>query len=159
MSELVAYVGDSKFDDEFYFRISEKKIQDKKLAKHLLKRKCRCCDKKITSQSFEVIKCGFCGESVDQMSCISPYGKWFHTCCLNEFRNFYNRIHDIDAVKHRKDLQIFRDHVLTEMIMRHDLRILKQQWSLLVSNKAYPIYPKIEVISPLQNKTNVGVNQ
>ena len=156
MSELVT-IEDSKFDDVFFFHISKKETKSQlKPVKHLVKRKCRCCDKKITNESFEVINCGFCGESVDQMSCRSPYGKWFHNCCLNEFRNFYNRIHDIEAVKHRKDLQIFRDHVLTEMIMRHDLRILKQQWSLLVSNKAYPIYPKIEIIPPLQNKTSVS---
>ena len=102
-------------------------------------RKCRCCDTKITNRCFDIIKCGFCGKSVDQTGCESSYGKWFHTVCFRDFKNFYSRIFTIDAVKDRIDLKQFRDYVLFQMIMRNDLRQLKQAWSLLVKNKAVPL--------------------
>ena len=106
-------------------------------------RKCRCCDIKIRNNNFDIIKCGFCGNSVNQFECESPYGKWFHTTCFRDFKNFYSRIFTIDAVKDRTDLKQFRDYILFQMILRNDLRSLKQAWSLLVKNKAVPL-----VISP-----------
>ena len=100
-------------------------------------RKCRCCDRKVTER---IIRCGFCSESVDQNACTSPYGKWFHTVCLREFKNFYSLIfRDMVDSQDGYELRRFRDHVLFEMIMRHDLRLLKKQWSLLVANKAVPL--------------------
>src|SRR3990167_8097391 len=102
-------------------------------------RKCRCCDAKIKNSNFDLIRCGFCGESVNQSGCETPYGKWFHTACFRDFKNFYSCIFTIDAVKDRNDLIQFRDYVLFQMIMRKDLRPIKQAWSLLVKNKAVPL--------------------
>jgi hypothetical protein len=96
------------------------------------------------------IHCGYCGESVSQISCKKKTGKWFHSSCLREFKNFNTSLYRIDDVENYKpqqliDLLKFRDVILFHMIMRKDLRLMKQQWSLLLKNKAVPL-----VISPKQ---------
>lgn len=101
-------------------------------------RTCHCgCEMKMLT--IRRIKCGYCGQTVDQLKCIKKTGKWFHDECLDEYRNFYTTLFKSRAVLERKDVQAFRDYILTEMIMRHDLRILKLQWSLLIKEKATPL--------------------
>ena len=114
--------------------------------------------KKPISQSVHLkiirdIRCGFCGESVSQINCKKKTGKWFHSSCLREFKNFHSSLYRIDGVENYdadklNNLLRFRDVILMHMIMRKDLRLLKQQWSLLIKNKAVPIEcsPKYEMI-------------
>ena len=99
------------------------------------------------------IRCGYCGESVSQISCKKKTGKWFHSSCLREFKNFNTSLYRIDGVENYKPQQLvdlikFRDVVLFHMIMRKDLRLMKQQWSLLLKNKAVPliISPRLEML-------------
>lgn len=133
MSELVA---EMTLDDKFFIHYKEPDTKKERPLSFKMKLKCRCCDVRIPDR---IITCGYCGESVNQLDCRTQYGKWFHSECFTDFRNFYKHIFTINRIKNRKDLQVFRDHILTEMIMRHDLRLLKQQWSLLVYNKAVPL--------------------
>ena len=139
MSNLVFDVNDSGM---FYImQRSTLSVKTEKKFTFMMRLRCRCCDKRIPDK---IIPCGYCGESVNQLDSSSKYGKWFHPRCFRSFKNFYKSIFSINAVKNRSDLQSFRDHILFEMMMRHDLRLLKDQWSLLVHNRAVPI-----VLSPL----------
>ena len=116
-------------------------------------RKCKCCDKIIRNKCFDVIRCIYCGCEVSQISCESSYGKWYHSNCIRDFKNFYASLYRIDVEYYDKnrlpDLLRFRDHILFQMIMRKDLRLLKQQWSLLLKNKAVPLIfsPRLEMLA------------
>ena len=100
------------------------------------------------------IRCGYCGESVSQISCKKKTGKWFHSSCLRDFKNFNTSLYRINGVENYKSQQLidllkFRDVILFNMIMRKDLRLMKQQWSLLLKNKAVPliISPRLEMLA------------
>ena len=116
-------------------------------------RRCKCCDKINRNPLFEMIRCLYCGCEVSQVSVESQYGKHYHSNCIRDYKNFYASICRIDVENYEgksdlSDLLRFRDHILFQMIMRRDLRLLKQQWSLLLRNKAIPIIisPRLEML-------------
>lgn len=100
-----------------------------------MSRRCKCCDKVVGELP---IKCGYCGDVIFQGG-TSRHGKWFHVNCFRDFKNFYSSLYSVEAVNVDRKLQIFRDYILGEMIMRHDVRMLRKQWLLLVAGKALPL--------------------
>lgn len=106
-------------------------------------RVCRCCDKKYNiitelpsgKKIPRNIKCGFCGDMVDQNCCNFKYGKWFHDPCVGPYNNLIKSMksNPYGALK-LNAVNAFRDFILMEMIQRKDLRQLKKHWEFLVKS-------------------------
>ena len=90
-----------------------------------------------------LIRCNYCGQSVDQNTTNYKVGKWYHDGCMSDFRNFYMALTKpgMELVKSKSVLAI-RDIILTEMIMRHDVRNFHRDWNVIVKEKAVPIIMK-----------------
>ena len=85
-----------------------------------------------------IIKCNYCGQSVDQNSTNYRVGKWFHDGCISDYKNFYMAL--MKSYKIESDTTSkFRDYILFQMIMRKDLRLLQAHWKIVLKQKAVPI--------------------
>jgi hypothetical protein len=87
----------------------------------------------------KTVNCGYCGQKVDQShNKHKRHLKWFHNNCINDHKNLKTSIMKRENISDVK-ISWFRDQILFQMIMRKDLRLMHQQWILLIKNKADPI--------------------
>ena len=109
-------------------------------------RKCRCgCNKYFTDtivfpsgrKLSRPVKCGYCGNEVNQNTARHETGKWFHTECVSDYANFTKFVTKLEPST--KTHQFLKDYVLTQMIMRKDLRQLHREWRKLSKLKSIPI--------------------
>lgn len=104
-------------------------------------RRCRCSqDCKIKIKNPHRIKCGYCGNEVNQINAKHDTGKWFHTECVSDHANFYKSIVRLEPTT--KELLFLKNYILTQMIMRNDLRQLHRDWSVLSKMNAIPLVLK-----------------
>ena len=110
---------------------------------------CRCgCDKrmpvKIKFKSGKIIertiKCGYCGDPVDQNSTSYRTGKWYHDQCVSHYKNFKASLESKPhSGLHSEIVMAFRDLCLFKMIERKDLRLLHKHWIIIAKEKSVPI--------------------
>lgn len=109
-------------------------------------RKCRCgCNEKVVDvlvfpsgrKMTRQIKCGYCGQEVNQINARHDTGKWFHTECVSDHANFYKAIMKLEPST--RELKFLKDYILTQMIMRKDLRQLHKDWGVLSRMNALPL--------------------
>src|SRR3990167_9687875 len=113
---------------------------------------CRCgCNQKITTlvkflkppKIIErIIKCGYCGDPVDQNNTSYRTGKWFHDQCVSDYKNFYASLTKDSIEQRSKIVLAFRDVILFSMIELKDLRILHRDWASISKEKSIPLMMK-----------------
>ena len=115
-------------------------------------RMCRCgCNQRmpiyIHFESGKIlerkIKCGYCGDVVDQNNTNYKTGKWYHDQCMSDYKNFYASLTSRQLVGLKSEIvQAFRDYILFQMIMRKDVRLFHYHWKIVVRGKAIPVILK-----------------
>ena len=115
-------------------------------------RVCRCgCNQRVpirimfpSGRTMErMIKCSCCGQSVDQNTTNYKVGKWYQDGCMSDFKNFYMALTKPGMELNKpKSVLAIRDMILTEMIMRHDVRMFHKHWNIIVKGNAVPIMMK-----------------
>lgn len=118
---------------------------------------CRCgCGQRMptktrmpkSGRSIErLIKCGYCGDTVDQNSTNYRSGKTYHDRCVIPYKNFIFSLNSRNHVGLKSEtVRAFRDYILIQMIMKKDVRMLHFHWKIVLRQKATPLVLKQTVL-------------